>query len=71
MVLLDVQMGKALRFQAQMGFDQIVRWLGVKPMLEMKGQCFLDGQSQSIGHNKVDIRELKREVRWVHLEVRP
>ena len=39
-------------------------------MLEMEGQWFLAGQSQKTGHSKVVIRELKREVRWVHSEVK-
>ena len=40
-------------------------------MLDMEDQWFLDGQSQRIGHSKVVMKELKREFRWVHSEVRP
>lgn len=39
-------------------------------MLEMKGQWFLASQSQKTCHSKTVMRELKREVRWVHSEVK-
>lgn len=69
-VLFEVQKVKAQRFLGQMEVGQIVIWLGVGPMLEMKGQGFMGVQSQKKGHNMVEMRELKREVKWVHLEVR-
>ena len=71
MVLLDVQMGRVLRFPAHMGFVQIVCWLRVELVLEMKDQWFLSGQSKRICRSKMEMRELKIKVRWVHLEVKP
>lgn len=44
--------------------------LGVEPGLEMKGYEYLSDQRQRKGRSMVEMRELKREVKWVHLYVR-
>ena len=39
-------------------------------MSEMEGQWFLAVQSQKTCYNMVVMRELRREVKWLHSEVR-